>query len=182
MQAFLLDRGVGSMVFNYSGYARSTGSISSQHCDEDLAAAYAALRLRTGPRTPVAILGFSLGSGIAASGAGALTPPPDRLFLCEAFTSFREAVAATGLPRPIARLSPNIWDTVTTVRSLRIPVTILHSDADTLFPIAMAQRIAAACQPPTQAVIVAALAHNEPYLRPTEAYWKTVIDLVKTHV
>jgi len=99
VQAILRERGVGSMVFNYSGYGASSGRISAENCDADLVSAYAELHRRVGQDRPVFVLGFSLGSGIAASGAGGLSPAPAGLFLCEAFTTFREAGASRGISR-----------------------------------------------------------------------------------
>jgi len=108
VQAFLAERGVGSMVFNYSGYGKSSGTIRAEHCDEDLVSAYAELRRRVGPDSQVFVLGFSLGGGIAASGVGGLSPQLAGLILCETFTSFREAACASGAPRWLARGFPDI--------------------------------------------------------------------------
>jgi hypothetical protein len=175
VQAFLARRGVGSMFFNYSGYGMSSGSVRAEHCDQDLVAAYAELRRRVGPGARVFVLGFSLGSGIAASGVGALVPQPAGLVLCESYTSFREAVCATGAPRWLARGFPDVWDTVASAPTLRLPVLVVHSDRDRLFPVEMARRIAQACGARGELVVVSGLSHNEPYLRPTEAYWGPVL-------
>jgi pimeloyl-ACP methyl ester carboxylesterase len=176
VQAYLSERGVGSLVFNYSGYGASSGWVSAEHCDEDLVSAYAELRRRVGPDRRVFVLGFSLGSGIAGSGVGALAPAPAGLFLCEAFTSFREAVRVIGFPKWIADAFPAIWDTVEAVKLLEIPVCVVHSDGDRLFPMAMARRIADACA--GELVVVSGLTHNEPYLKPTDAYWGRIVERV----
>jgi alpha-beta hydrolase superfamily lysophospholipase len=173
VQGFLRERGVASMAFNYSGYGESSGSIRAEHCDEDFVAAYAELRRRVGPVARVSVLGFSLGSGIAANGVGRLTPAPAGLFLCEAFPSFREAVQALWVPGWVAQVFPDIWRTEDTVRSLQMPVCVVHSDGDRLFPVQMARRIASACG--GDLVVVAGLSHNEPYLKPTEAYWGPIV-------
>jgi hypothetical protein len=175
VQAFLVQRGVGSMFFNYSGYGKSSGAIRAEHCDEDLRSAYAELRQRVGPDAHVFVLGFSLGSGIAASGVGALAPPPAGLVLCEAYTSFRDAVCATGLPRWLARGFPDVWKTIAVAPTLEMPVLVVHSDRDRLFPVEMARRIAHACGGGCELVVVHGLTHNELYLRPTEAYWGPVL-------
>ena len=175
VQAFLAQRGVGSMFFNYSGYGKSSGTIRAEHCDEDLVAAYAELRRRVGPEARVFVLGFSLGSGIAASGVGALAPQSAGLILCEAYTSFREAVCATRLPRWLARGFPAVWNTVAVAPTLRLPVLVVHSDRDRLFPVEMARRIAQACGGGCELVVVHGLTHNEPYLKPTEAYWGPIL-------
>jgi len=178
VQAYLRDRGVGSMVFNYSGYGASSGHICAEYCDEDLASAYAELKRRVGEVAPVFVLGFSLGSGIAGSGAGSLQPPPAGLFLCEAFTSFREAAHAAGLPRWMARAAPDIWNTVDAMRRIRMKVCVVHSDGDRLFPMEMPRRIVDACGKRGELVTVAGLSHNEPYLRPGDDYWGPIVERV----
>jgi alpha-beta hydrolase superfamily lysophospholipase len=178
VQAYLSERGVGSLVFNYSGYGASSGRVSAEHCDEDLASAYTELRRRVGPERRVFVLGFSLGSGIAASGVGALEPAPAGLFLCEAFPSFREAVRVMGFPFWVARAFPDIWNTAEAVTRLSLAVCVVHSDGDRLFPVEMARRIASACGERGELVVASGLTHNEPYLRPTDAYWGPIVERV----
>ena len=57
-----------------------------------------------------------------------------------------------------------------------MPVCVMHSDGDGLFPVEMARRIAAAAGERGELVVVRGLGHNEPYLRPTEAYWGAVVE------
>jgi alpha-beta hydrolase superfamily lysophospholipase len=175
-QALLRDRGVGSMVFNYAGYGRSTGRLCVQHCDEDFVAAYAELCGRVGAGVPVYVLGFSLGSGIAAKGFGALEPRPAGLFLCEAFTSFREAACAAGAPQAVVqRLVPPLWETEAAVKGIDAPVWVVHSDGDRLFPVAMAERIAAAAGERGDLIVAHGLGHNEPFLKAVERYWEPIV-------
>jgi hypothetical protein len=178
VQALFHDHGIGSLVFNYSGYGKSTGRIRVDHCDEDLVAAYSELRRRVGPETPVFVLGYSLGSGIAAHGAAALMPPIAGLFLCEAFDSFRSAACAVGIPQQLARFVPDVWVTVRAVQHLRMPVWIVHSDGDRLFPLEMSWKIRAACGSRSELIMVKELAHNEPYLTAAETYWQPIIERI----
>ncbi len=174
-QALLRDRGVGSMVFNYSGYGRSGGRVSAEHCDEDLVVAYAELRRRVGDEVPVYVLGFSLGSGVAACGVEALRPKPAALFLCEAFPTFRGAVRAAGFPGWMTGWVPAVWETVEAVRRGTVPVCVVHSDGDRLFPVSMAEEIAAACGARGELIVVAGLEHNEPFLKAVERYWEPIV-------
>ena len=74
VQAYLEDRGVGSLAFDYSGYGRSGGWVSAAHCEGDLIAAFAEVQRRAGAEARVFVLGFSLGSGVAAQVAARLEP------------------------------------------------------------------------------------------------------------
>jgi len=178
VQALLAEHGVGSMFFNYSGYGKSSGSIRAEHCDRDLRSAYAELRRRVGSQARVFVLGFSLGSGIAASGIGTLVPQPVGLVMCEAYTSFRDAVCAMRLPRWLALGFPDVWNTLAIAPTLKLPVLVVHSDKDRLFPVEMARRIADACGDRCELSVVHGQTHNEPYLRPTEIYWGPVLDWI----
>jgi hypothetical protein len=126
----------------------------------------------------VFLLGFSLGSGIAAHGAGALRPPVTGLFLCEAFDSFREAACAAGVPRWLARAVPDVWVTVAMMEHIQMPVWVVHSDGDGLFPLEMPRRITKACGSWGELIIMKGLAHNGPYLAAAETYWRPVIERI----
>jgi hypothetical protein len=178
VQALFHECGIGSLIFNYSGYGRSTGLVSAEHCDEDLVAAYSELRRRVGPETPVFVLGYSLGSGIAAHGAATLRPTIAGLFLCEAFDSFRNAACALSVPQRLTRMVPDIWVTVRAVEHLCMPVWVIHSDGDRLFPLEMPRRIKDACGARSELIIVKGLAHNEPYLTAGKTYWQPIIERI----
>jgi uncharacterized protein len=177
VQLYLHEHGVGSMICNYSGYGKSEGRITTEHCDEDFVSAYAELRRRVGLGTKVFVLGFSMGSGIAASGVSKLVPAPDGLFLCAVFSSLREGMQALWVPAWITRLLPNVWDTLEAVRTLHLPMCVVHSDADEMFPVEMARKIASVggCD----LVVVPGLRHIEPYLTPAEGFWGPVLERVR---
>ncbi|MDP9050124.1 MAG: alpha/beta fold hydrolase [Acidobacteriota bacterium] len=177
VQLYLRQRGVSSLICNYSGYGKSEGRISPEHCDEDFVAAYAELRRRVESDARVYVVGFSMGSGVAASGVGKLVPAPDGLFLCAAFSSFRGAMRAMWVPGWLTQWLPNIWDTVEAVRTLRLPVCVMHSDTDEMLPVEMARKIASACG--GDLVIVHGLRHVDPYLRPTDVYWGALLERVR---
>jgi uncharacterized protein len=177
VQMYLREHGVGSLICNYSGYGKSEGRICVEHCDEDFVSAYGELRRRVGPDTKVFVLGFSMGSGIAACGVSKLVPAPDGLFLCAGFSSLREAMQAFWVPAWFTRLLPHVWDTVEAVRTLRLPVCVVHSEADELLPVEMARKVASAggCD----LVVVCGLRHIEPYLKPAEDSWGPVLERVR---
>ena len=175
VQGLLKGMGVSSLVFNYSGYGTSTGHLSTAHCEEDAAAACRELAAR-GHRS-IVLLGFSLGTGVG--GAVASRVAIDGLVLCEGFSSLREAAIAMGFPRWITRVVPDAWDTVHRVSALEIPVLVVHSDVDGLFPLSMAQRVAEACGSRGTLVVIEGVSHNAPIFAPTEDYWRPIAEWVK---
>jgi alpha-beta hydrolase superfamily lysophospholipase len=175
VQGLLKGMGVSSLVFNYSGYGTSTGHLSMAHCEEDAIAACRELAGR-GHRS-IVLLGFSLGSGVG--GAVASRVEVDGLVLCEGFSTLREAAMAMGFPRWVTRMVPDAWDTVHGVSALEMPVLVVHSDVDGLFPLSMAQRVAEACGPRGRLIVINGLSHNAPIFAPTEEYWQPIAEWVK---
>jgi hypothetical protein len=175
VQGLLKGMGVSSLVFNYSGYGTSTGHLSTAHCEEDAIAACRELAGR-GHRS-IVLLGFSLGSGVG--GAVASRVDIEGLVLCEGFSTLREGAMAMGFPRWVTRMVPDAWDTVLGVSALEKPVLVVHSDVDGLFPLSMAQRVAEACGPRGQLIVINGVSHNAPIFAPTEDYWKPIAAWVK---
>lgn len=175
VQFLLKEMGVSSLVFNYSGYGASSGTLSTAHCEEDAAAAYRELASRGHPS--IVLLGFSLGTGVGCAVASRIEV--DGLVLCEGFSTLREAGAAMGFPRWVTRVVPDAWDTVRRVCELEMPVLVVHSDVDGLFPLSMAKRVADACGERGTLIVIHGLSHNTPIFTPTEDYWQPIVDWIR---
>lgn len=173
VQVLLASKGVASLVFDYSGYGRSRGIVDWRRCEEDSIAAFEYLKsMRLD--APVSLLGFSMGSGIAT----AILPRtnPDRLVLCAAFTSLRDAACSLGVPRICAGVLPAIWSGEAPLRNWGRPVLIVHGERDRSFPVSMARRLAQWCGPGTELVVAEGHRHNEPFQRPRLAFWGPVAE------
>ena len=173
VQQLLALSGIASLVFDYSGYGHSTGFIQPRQLDQDAVSAFHFLQQQS-PDLPISILGFSLGSGIAVAVIRQLTARC--LILCSGYTSFRDAACRAGVPRRLAFLAPNLWDSQQTLRDCPIPVLILHGEQDRLFPVRMAAELHAACNGQSKLIIFPQMRHDDPYYRPTAAYWELVGD------
>lgn len=174
-QRVLCGLGCSSLVFDYSGYGASTGRIRALHCEEDAVAAHRYL-VAKGARS-IFLLGFSLGTGVAASVVRGLAV--DGMILCEGFSSLRAAARAVGLPRGLVRCGPDLWQVVRAVAEVEVPVLVLHSTGDELFPVVMAEQVVAACGRMGELVVVEGLAHNAPIFAPNEVYWGPVARWVR---
>jgi hypothetical protein len=175
VQDLLRGMGVSSLVFNYSGYGASSGTVSTAHCEEDAIAAYRELVNRG--HSTIVLLGFSLGSGVASAVASQIDVRG--LVLCEGFSTLGEAAIAMGFSRLLTRVATNVWDTAHRVSELEMPVLVVHSEEDGLFPLSMAKRVAEACGPRGELIVVNGLAHDAPYSAPTENYWRPIAEWVK---
>ncbi len=175
VQGLLKGMGVSSLVFNYSGYGTSSGILTTAHCEEDAIAACRELAGRGHPS--IVLLGFSFGSGVGCAVASRVEI--DGLVLCEGFSSLREAAIATGFPRWVTRVVPDAWDTVHRASTIEMPVLVVHSDVDGLFPLSMATRVAEACGPRGTLIVINGVSHNAPIFAPTEEYWQPIAEWVK---
>jgi len=172
VQQQLAASGVASLVFDYSGYGRSGGFFTASQSEKDAVAAFHCLDGLTGP-LPVALFGMSLGSGIAAAIMGKV--PMHRLVLCGAFTSLRKGAVSVGIPQAFEFGVPAIWDTEDALRTCSVPVLIVHSEKDRLFPVSMAEQLAASCASQCELVIVPNVSHSDPFYHPQLSYWGSII-------
>lgn len=175
VQTLLAAQGVASMVFDYSGYGRSTGRILWRHCERDTVEAFSALKALL-PDAPLSILGFSLGGGIAVAVLDRVSPK--KLILCSSFTSFQAAVCCAGLPHRLSFLAPPIWNTEESLQCCSLPVLVLHGEHDRLFPVQMASNLASSCIGTAKLVIVPNQRHNDPFYRPERHYWDHVVSIL----
>ncbi len=171
VQELLAAQGAASLVFDYSGYGRSTGWIGAAQCERDAIAAFAYLE-QLAPGVPIAMLGFSLGSGIAAAVMGRVRAR--RLVLCAGFTSFRAAAHSLGVPVALAPLIPRLWHAGESLRDCRVPILVVHGERDRVFPVKMASELAGCCG--AEERIVPGLTHAQPYYRPQAAYWGPIVE------
>jgi pimeloyl-ACP methyl ester carboxylesterase len=172
VQRLLADNGVASLVFDYTGYGRSRGLFSAERAELDAVAAFHFLEGMTAP-LPVAVLGLSLGTGVAAALVAKV--PAHRLVLCAAFTSLREASGRVGVPRGLRFAVPAIWEAEVALRNCAVPVLIVHGEKDRLFPVRMARELAAFCGENCELILVPDVSHNEPFQLPRMYYWGSVV-------
>lgn len=176
VQRLFASEGVASLVFDYSGYGRSTGWFGGPQCETDAIAAFSYLKALM-PQHPIALLGYSLGSGPAA--AVIRRVDADRLILCAGFTSFRAAAESLGFPKFLTLTVPHLWRADENLREYRAPVLIVHGDRDELFPVKMAEELATYCE--SELLVVPNMTHNEPFYSPDIAYWGLILSRLKAH-
>jgi alpha-beta hydrolase superfamily lysophospholipase len=180
-QALLYRHGVTSMVFDYSGFGRSTGRATAAHLEEDADAAYAEFVRAIGVRTRPFVLGYSLGTGVVFDAIARWQPPPAGVVFVASYSSARDGAVAFGLvPRWATFLLPDLWNNVRDTRNLRQPLLVIQSDADQLFPVSMARAVYDAATVPKQMVVLHGYRHEDGHQRPTDDYWAPVIRFLAT--
>ncbi|MFY9747933.1 MAG: alpha/beta fold hydrolase [Acidobacteriaceae bacterium] len=174
VQRVLAAHGAASLVFDYSGYGRSSGRIEAVQCEQDAIAGFEFLE-GLAPGAPIAVLGFSLGSGIAAAVMRRVRA--SRLVLCAGFTSFRAAAHSVGIPVGLAALVPPLWHAEESLRGCDLPILVVHGERDRIFPVKMAAELAACCGAET--ILVPNLEHAEPYYHPQAEYWGPIVTWIE---
>jgi alpha-beta hydrolase superfamily lysophospholipase len=182
-QALLYRHGVTSMVFDYSGFGRSTGRATVAHLQEDADSAYAAFVRRLGARARPFVLGYSLGTGVVFDAVARWDPPPAGVVFAASYSSARAGAVAFGLvPAWATWLFPDLWNNIRDAANLRQPLLVVQSDADQLFPVSMARAVYDAATVPKEMVILRGFRHEDGHRRPTDEYWAPVIRFLESGI
>lgn len=173
IQRIFAENGIASLVFDYSGYGRSTGFVDWLQCEQDAVAAFLTLQ-NMAPGIPISLLGFSLGTGVAPAILDRVTP--DRLILCAGYTSFRAAARAAWIPSFFSPIVPPIWSAEEALRNCSIPILIVQGEHDRLFNVQMARELVACSGGRGEFLLLPARSHNAPFYHPKAEYWEPVMN------
>src|SRR6267142_2099632 len=142
MVSLLRTLGMGVLAVEYPGYGVAGGRRSEQAAYEAAETALRWLKSEQGVDSGrVVLLGWSLGSGVAAEMAKRQLGA--RLVLISPFTSVAE-MARRVIPFFPARFVRHRFDTVSKAAGISVPVLIIHGTQDEVVPFEMGRRLAAA--------------------------------------
>ena len=182
-QQLLAQAGISSLIFDFPGYGANGDAPTPINMEASARAAYSWLISHVPTQTPVFLLGFSLGSGLAAEVAPTLRPFPSGVILAEAFTSLQDGARRAARPLPfLGYLMPDIWKTRENVAGMSMPVLIVHSDGDSLFPASMAEELYTAARRhgvQAELKILHGYAHDAPYRIVPEDYWAEILAFIQ---
>ncbi len=139
----LRSRGLGVVLAEFRGYGLASGSGLADEAGlyRDAAATLDELeRQGIGPQR-VALMGISLGTGVAAEMAA--RGRAASLILVSPYTSITAMAAGVAPFLPTAWLCPDKFDTLSKAPRLRVPTLVIHGDSDEVVPFAMGQQVAA---------------------------------------
>ena len=172
IQRIFAENSIASLVFDYSGYGRSTGFIDWRQCEQDAISSFQFLQ-HLAPGVSITLLGFSLGTGVAPAILNRVNP--DRLVLCAGYTSFRSAARAAWIPPFMTPLVPPIWSAESALSDCSLPILIVQGDRDRLFQMQMAHDLRACSGGRADLLILPARSHNAPFYNPKPEYWDPII-------
>jgi uncharacterized protein len=127
-------------IMEYPGYGSRLGKPSKASFDAAATEAYQVLR-RTFPRTPICVVGESIGSGPACSLATELHPP-DKIMLVVPFDRLTSVAGDHVRFLPVSLMMEAKWDNIRSLSAFRGPVEIFGASQDTVIPIEHARKLA----------------------------------------
>lgn len=141
----------------YRGYGASEGSPNETALVEDAVALFDEVR-RKRPDQPIAVIGRSLGSGVAS--ALASQRPVARLALVTPFDSMAAVAQSHYRWLPVRWLLRDRYDSAKALRSYSGPILIVRAGRDEVIPAANTDRLIAALPKPPRVVDLATVDHN----------------------
>lgn len=152
------SRGFGVAYVSYRGFGGSSGSPSEAGLMADANAAYDWLIAKGVEPGRIALLGESLGSGVAVQlaarrevGAVALEAP---------YTSTVEVAAKIYWWLPVHTLMKDQFKSIDFIAAVVAPLLIIHGEADGLIPVDFGKRLFAAANQPKELEIVPDFGHD----------------------
>jgi uncharacterized protein len=144
-------------LVNYRGYGGSSGRPSEAALTADAEAIYDSLRAR---HDPIAVIGRSLGSGVAV--ALATRRPVERLVLVTPFDSIASVAADHFFWLPVRFLVRNRYDSAARIGQVRAPTLVVVAEHDEVVFRPRSDALLAAVSPPMRhTLVVPGATHND---------------------
>ncbi len=148
----VMSEGLGVYMMSYRGYSGSGGIPSEPENIADARRAYAdlvALGVRAGD---IVLYGESLGSGVASQVA--LDVAAAGLILDSPFTSVVDIGAQNYPFLPVSWLISHRYETIRIIDKVRMPLLVVHGEADRVVPVEMGRTVFAAATQATPKKLV----------------------------
>ncbi len=152
------SKGFGVAYLSYRGFGGSSGSPSEAGMMADANAAYEWLIAKGVEPSRIALLGESLGSGVAVQlaakrevGAVALEAP---------YTSTVEVAAKIYWWLPVHALMKDQFKSIDFIAAVVAPLLVIHGEEDGLIPVEFGRRLFAAANQPKELEIVSGFGHD----------------------
>jgi uncharacterized protein len=152
------SHGLGVAYVSYRGYGGSTGSPTEQGLIMDATTAYDWLIAKGIAPQNIALLGESLGSGVAVQiaarkqvGAVALNAP---------YTSTADVAARLYWWLPVRLLMKDQFKSIDSIAKVKAPLLVVHGDQDILIPLEFGKRLYVAANEPKEMEIIQGFGHE----------------------
>jgi fermentation-respiration switch protein FrsA (DUF1100 family) len=173
----LWREGYDLIAFDYRGYGLSTGAPSEAGLYRDVDAVVSAVQDQFRQRgIPLVYWGRSLGTTMAAYAA--TIRPPDGIVLEAGFPSMRTVVRTSPVLWALAWFSSYQFPTAQWMAKTKVPVLVLHGDADSVIPYRLGQELYEQLAGDKRFVTITGGDHNDAAPRDPKTYWDAVATFV----
>jgi uncharacterized protein len=177
--------GLSILMFDYRGFGDSAGDFPHEaqvYADAQAAWNYLT-QTRKIPPQQIILYGESLGGAIALDLA-AKQPAAGGLILQSTFTSMAAVVRQTNWLHwfPIDQLLTERFDSLTKISTLRVPVLILHGQADPVVPAWMSQQLYNTAPQPKRLLLIPGKGHFSIYQPGNHSYLQAIQDFIENQV
>lgn len=156
--AYYQAQGFGALFVSYRGYGASTGAITEEGLMTDALTAYDFLRARGVAPERIAVVGESLGTGVAVQLAA--LKPVGALALEAPFTAAVDVAARIYWWLPVRFLMKDQFLSRAHIMDVNAPVLILHGDADGVIPVEQGRMLFELAAEPKELVILPGQGHD----------------------
>lgn len=171
--------GYATLIFDYRGYGKSSGSPSEQGTYRDAAAAWRWLTQTRGiDPGEIVYAGESLGGAVASWLA--ISHAPRALLLLSTFTSAPDLGARIYPYIPVRLISRFRYDNLSRIRQIRVPVLVAHSRDDDIIPFAQGREIFDAANEPKQFLELRG-GHNDGFVFAREEWVKALAGFLERY-
>ncbi|GLH72383.1 alpha/beta hydrolase [Geothrix limicola] len=178
--AVLEAAGFEVVLLEYPGYGPREGERSEASLVADARAALR--RLREESKTPVFLLGESLGSGVAVQVAAAERGAVAGLLLTVPFARMTEVAAQHYPYLPMGLLLKDRWDSLGAVRGYPGPVAMIVAGRDEVVGAEQGRRLAKGCPGAVRVWEIPDANHNGLPLLPGRPPWSEALAFLRSHV
>lgn len=161
------------LIIDYRGYGLSEGEISEEGTRTDARAAYDYLLSRKdiNPQE-IVLFGRSLGAAVAIDLAADLKH--GALILEAPFTSIKAMAKKTFPFLPTGIILKTRYDSISKIKSIRLPLLILHGNRDQVVPFAQGQTLFEAANAPKTFYTIQGAGHNDSYIVGGKGYFEAL--------
>lgn len=170
----LLQEGCSVLLLEYRGYGGSGGSPSEEGLYLDALAGYEFLSERLGGSASIMVLGRSMGGAVAARLAA--TRATGGLVLESAFTSLEAMgrILYPFLPGIFFRRLRGRFDTLGSLRDVKVPILVVHGARDEIVPLRMGRTLYEAAGARRQWHEVPGAGHNDVFQVGGREYFRVI--------
>lgn len=168
-----------TLIVDYRGYGRSTGSPSEDGTYRDAIAAWGHLTGQRGiAASDIVLFGESLGAAVASWLA--TRHVPRALVMASTFTSVPDLGAQVYWFLPVRLISRFRYDNLSHLAAVKAPVLIAHSREDEIVPFIHGERLYQAAPEPKQLLVLRG-GHNDGFIFMREEWVRALRDFLERH-